>query len=75
MQIKNWYESKTFWLNLLTALVLIADLLVQQPFIPTAWLPFIATVVGILNVVLRVWFTDTGIASRRARDARAPPNK
>ena len=67
MQIKNWYESKTLWLNLITAAVLIADLLVQQPFIPPAYLPFIATVVGILNVVLRVWFTDTGIASKAAR--------
>jgi hypothetical protein len=70
MQIKNWYESKTFWLNLLTALVMIADLLVQQPFIPPAYLPFIATLVGILNVVLRVWFTDTGIASKAARAAK-----
>jgi len=71
MQIKNWYESKTFWLNLLVALVLIADLLVQQPFIPPTYLPIIATVVGILNIIIRVWFTDTGIASKAARAARA----
>lgn len=71
MEIKNFWESKTFWLNLITAVIMILDLLVQQPFIPPSYLPIIAFVVGVLNVILRVWFTDTGIASKKAVAVRA----
>lgn len=65
-EIKPVYLSKTFWLNLITALVMVLDLMQQQPFIPPQYLPWILFAVGVLNVVLRVWFTDTAIASKRA---------
>jgi hypothetical protein len=70
MQIKAWYESKIVWVNVITAVVMILDLISQQPFIPPEYLPLIATAIGILNIVLRVFFTDTGIASKKARAAR-----
>jgi len=71
MEVKNFWESKTFWLNVIIALIMVADLLVQQPFIPPAYLPIIATIVGVLNIILRVYFTDTGIASNKAKAVRA----
>ena len=69
MLVKNFWESKVFWLNIITALVMVLDLLMKQPFIPPEYLPFVTFAVGVLNVILRIWFTDTGIASRGARAA------
>lgn len=71
MEVKNFWESKIFWVNLITALIMVADLLVQQPFIPPNFLPIIATIVGVLNIILRVYFTDTGIASKKSIAVRA----
>lgn len=75
MDVKNFWESKTFWLNIITAIIMVLDLLVQQPFIPPNLLPFIAFAVGVLNIVLRIWFTDTGIASAKAKATRAAARK
>ena len=71
MEVKNWYQSKVVWVNVISALLMVFDLLVKQPFIPTSYLPYIAFAVGVLNVILRVWFTDSGISSSKAVAARA----
>lgn len=57
--VKNWWKSKTFWLNALTSLAAVLTLVGEQPFIPTAWLPFILFGSGVANLVLRLWFTNT----------------
>jgi len=63
MEQKPWYKSKIVWLNVVLtlsgALVLIADLLAKQAVTP-AEIALLGS--GILNVMLRVWFTDTPIA-------------
>lgn len=60
--MKNWYESKTVWLGVIAttigALQLVAQFLASGTFTPEA---FTLLVVGVLGVVLRVWFTDTAI--------------
>jgi len=58
---KPWYASKTVWLNAVATLVAIYSLLQVTPVFPTAYLPYLGLAVGVLNVVIRIWFTDTPI--------------
>lgn len=57
--MKPWYTSKILWVNVLSTIGLIVEIFTQGNLIPTAWLPWIAAGVASLNVILRVWFTDT----------------
>ena len=57
--MKAIYESKTVWLNSIVAILAIYDQV--APFIPKEWLPKAAAVVGILNIILRVFSTRTQI--------------
>jgi hypothetical protein len=58
----KWYESKTVWMGIITtaigALGLLAEYLSKGDFSASA-----ATLlgVGVLNIVLRVWFTNAPI--------------
>ena len=61
MNMKAWYESKIVWVNAITTVVLAAGVLLEQSLIPVVAVPYILGGVAILNVVLRVWFTDTEI--------------
>jgi len=60
---KQFYLSKVVWLGVITtsigALTLVADYLAQGDFSPAS---IVLLSVGVLNVILRVWFTDTAIA-------------
>lgn len=57
---KPWYLSKLTWLGVITTLIGVLELIAQ-------WLQagafqaqdFVLLAVGILTVILRVWFTDT----------------
>jgi hypothetical protein len=55
---KKWWQSKTNWLGILTIAVAIIGIVgkVVPPFAGGA-----AAVVGILNIVLRIWFTNVPI--------------
>lgn len=57
--MKQFYESKTVWLNTIVAILAIYDQI--APFIPKEWLPKAAAAVGILNIILRVFSTRTQI--------------
>lgn len=57
--MKAFYESKTVWLNAIVTLLALYDQL--APFIPKEWLPKAAAVVGILNIILRVFSTSKPI--------------
>jgi hypothetical protein len=58
---KKWWQSKTVWLNVISLLLGVIAVIQQYVDSKTVLL-----VVGILNVVLnvvvRVWFTDTKIS-------------
>jgi hypothetical protein len=63
MEPKPFYESKTVWLNVLTTLVASLTFLPSvNGLIPDVALPYILAAVGVLNIVLRVWFTETPVA-------------
>jgi hypothetical protein len=64
-----WYESKIFWLNLLTAVAAILALLADPSgdFVTPDVAKWIAFAVAALNVVLRVFFTSQPVMLRRKR--------
>jgi len=50
MQTKKWYNSRTIWFSVLTALVGILTVLNAQ-FPTEGWM---ITVIGVINVLLRI---------------------
>lgn len=53
---KPIWQSKTVWLNAIAALLAAYDQI--APFIPAEWVPKAAAVVGVLNILLRVFSTS-----------------
>lgn len=58
MKTKSIFKSKIFWLNVIAALIMMAEQLSLVDVISTKLL--LATTI-VLNVVLRVFFTDSKI--------------
>ena len=50
---KAFYQSKTFWTNLVGGLLTILALENVTVFIPTKYAPYIAAITAVLNVVFR----------------------
>jgi len=63
---KMWYESKVVWLNvvltLIGALTVISDYLSKAPTLALSVPGGLMVAIGILGVILRVWFTDQPVA-------------
>jgi hypothetical protein len=66
---KPWYRSKTLWVNLFTAGILMLESTEFTTMIPQAWMEEITLVVIMLNIALR-WVT-TGAVTGSAASARA----
>lgn len=59
---KRWYLSKTVMFNGVLTIIGVGSFLAEPKNDPTLTVASIsAAVVGIANVALRVWFTDTAI--------------
>ena len=60
-----WYQSKSVWLNVATALVLVLVLFAPgsqfADLISTTASRWLELVVAVINIVLRVFFTNTTI--------------
>lgn len=60
---KPWYQSKLVWLGVITTLIGVLEVvgiwLEAAQFQPQ---DFVVLAVGVLTVILRVWFTDTSIS-------------
>lgn len=57
-----WYTSRTVWLNAITTIIAILTLIPQVAgVIPDEYHKYILIAVGSLNVVLRIWFTDSPV--------------
>lgn len=63
MPPKPFYFSKTVWLNVITTIVAALTFLpTVGGLIPEAALPYLLGAVGILNIILRVWFTEQPVS-------------
>lgn len=59
-----WYKSKTVWFNIITTLVAALTFLpTVSDLLPAEALPYLLGFVGVLNVILRVWFTDSAVTT------------
>jgi len=59
--MKNIWESKTFWLNIVTTLLLSFELTQVVDILSTDQLKILGILTGVLNIILRVYLTDTKI--------------
>ena len=57
--MKAWYVSKIVWVNVITTLVSVLTLLSEGALLPAEAIPWVLFAVGVLNLALRIWFTDT----------------
>lgn len=60
---KPWWESKTLWLNAITFLVSVLALAEVLAVVPVGGLGYVAAAAAVLNVALRIFFTDTKLVS------------
>lgn len=56
--MKPWYLSKIVWVNVVATLAALYELFAASPIFPQGVLPYFLLVVGVLNAILRVWFTS-----------------
>ena len=63
MDTKNFWQSKTVWLNILISLsgilMLVADVLTKDPNLTVPGL--LTLLAGCVGIVIRVFFTNTAI--------------
>ena len=59
MITKPFWESKTFWINLLAAL---GCVFVGWWFSAEQWATITAATLGVVNIILRVFFTSEGLS-------------
>lgn len=64
-KVKAFYLSKTVWVNIILTALAIIDLASQSPFITPEILPWLVFGAGVLNLVLRIWFTDSAISFKK----------
>lgn len=57
--MKAWYESKTIWFNIFSTLA--GSLVVVSEVMPEPIKVYVIVALGVVNVVLRVWFTNEPI--------------
>jgi len=50
---KKWYQSKTFWFNILALIVAIAAGFGYTGKLPVEWAVFVPAIVALINLILR----------------------
>jgi hypothetical protein len=58
--MKKWYQSKTIWLNVISGVLEVANLLMDSPIIPVKFAGILTLAVNVLNIALR-YVTTKGI--------------
>ena len=64
MKFKFVALSKMTWVNTFVTVLGILALLNQV--VPPEWNPWIIFATGVVNVILRVWFTDSAVTFKRS---------
>jgi hypothetical protein len=64
--MKSWYQSKTVWLNVVSAILLVAALFLPggefASMVSKQVVEYIGVGVAIVNILLRVFFTSEPIS-------------
>lgn len=63
--MKDLWQSKTFWFNTLALIVGMGELTPVLDLMSDSQLKYFMAVVAITNLILRIWFTDSGIRQAR----------
>lgn len=71
MVTKSPLESKTVWINAFVFLGMVLSATDVLAIVPKDALGYVAALNAVVNLILRVWFTDTSIAS--SQSANTPP--
>ena len=68
MDTKPFWQSKTLILNVLSGLVMLLTGSDVLAILPKEYLPFVGALVAVLNMVLRVWYSDVklGVTTSKA---------
>ena len=61
MSVKKWFESKTFWFNVLALVVAVAAEFGYSGELPAEWGVFVPAIVIVINLILRLFFTQSKI--------------
>lgn len=61
MKTKALIVSKIVWVNMILTVLAVIDLMSASPVVPPEYLPWMAAFAGVLNIVLRIWFTDSAV--------------
>lgn len=56
--------SKTFWFNAVVTMIAILELAPLSLNLPEGYLQVILFISGILNIILRVWFTSQSVQQK-----------
>ncbi|MCH7541553.1 hypothetical protein IH981_02115 [Patescibacteria group bacterium] len=62
--MKSIKLSKTVWFNFLYTVIEIAALATETLPLSVRWLAIVVLIQGSVNIILRVWFTKTGLTFR-----------
>lgn len=63
----QWYKSKIIWFNILSALLMIIDSMLNTGLIPAQYLVYVTMFVNVVNIILRTFF-NTGNAISNKKD-------
>ena len=71
--MKLWYQSKTVWVNIISILIYFLTTLSVNPALQfsTKTLTLFGVILGVLNLILRIYFTDTPITTSAPTDTKS----
>ena len=61
MFTKKWYASKALWFNVLALVVAVAAEFGYSGELPAEWGVFVPAIVIVINLILRLFFTQSKI--------------
>lgn len=60
--MKKIWNSRTFWFNIITVVLLSLNMVLEVGLVPAKAYPIIVAAQGVVNLILRVFFTNKGIS-------------
>ena len=71
--MKHWYNSRTIWLNIISILLEVGNMVMTNPIIPEKYAGILTMVVNLLNIALRT-LTNTGIKTGKKKKTTPKPS-